>query len=306
MSSIIIRSSWHSETCSWECNGQSDVPPSRGIWWSRVVLHKVSLTFTVMHQVSLTFSAYRHTPIEASGVHKQYYLRSSWHSEAFNWECSGQSDIPPSRGIWWLRVVLHKVSLTFTVMHQVSLTFSAYRHTPIEASGVHKQYYLRSSWHSEACNWECSWQSDVPPGRHLVVKSSTTWGQLGIYSHASLLCSPGNRNSAKLTNLWKFISMLFHRKHLCHSDETNPPRHSKQLNTRQVTQITYLALYFQEPLIIETQNLCHWIWHPSNPKYMPLKPFWCIFPNQNQQQKMKKTSIQTGKKCLKRFENLHI
>ena len=33
----------------------ADVPTSRGIWWSRAVLHKVSLTFTVMHKVSLTF-----------------------------------------------------------------------------------------------------------------------------------------------------------------------------------------------------------------------------------------------------------
>ena len=42
-------------------------------------------------------------------------------------------------------------------------------------------------------------------------------------------------------------------------------------------------LIFQEPLIIETWNKCHWIWHVSNPKYAPLKPFWCIFPSQNQQ-----------------------
>ena len=39
----------------------------------------------------------------------------------------------------------------------------------------------------------------------------------------------------------------------------------------------------QEPLIIETSNLHHWIWHASNPKYAPLKPFLCIFPSQNQQ-----------------------
>ena len=40
---------------------------------------------------------------------------------------------------------------------------------------------------------------------------------------------------------------------------------------------------FQEPLIIETQNLCHWIWQALNTKYMPLKSFQCIFPSQNQQ-----------------------
>ena len=41
--------------------------------------------------------------------------------------------------------------------------------------------------------------------------------------------------------------------------------------------------FSKELLIVETWNLCHWIWHTSNPKYVPLKPFWCIFPSQNQQ-----------------------
>ena len=40
---------------------------------------------------------------------------------------------------------------------------------------------------------------------------------------------------------------------------------------------------FQELFIVETWNKCHWIWHTSNPKYIPLKPLWCIFPSQNQQ-----------------------
>ena len=40
---------------------------------------------------------------------------------------------------------------------------------------------------------------------------------------------------------------------------------------------------FQEPLIVETWNLHHWIWHTSNPKNTPLKLFQCIFPSQNQQ-----------------------
>ena len=42
-------------------------------------------------------------------------------------------------------------------------------------------------------------------------------------------------------------------------------------------------LIFQELLIIETWNKCHWIQHALNPKYAPLKPFQCIFPSQNQQ-----------------------
>ena len=40
---------------------------------------------------------------------------------------------------------------------------------------------------------------------------------------------------------------------------------------------------FQEPHIIENWNKCIGIWHALNPKYMPLKPFQCIFPSQNQQ-----------------------
>ena len=42
-------------------------------------------------------------------------------------------------------------------------------------------------------------------------------------------------------------------------------------------------LIFQEPLIIETRHLHHWIWHTSHPKYVSLKSFWCIFSSQNQQ-----------------------
>ena len=57
---------------------QSDIPPGRGIWWPRVVLHQVSLTFGLsVGQADI------------------------------------QSVVPPGRGIWWPRVVLHQVSLTF-------------------------------------------------------------------------------------------------------------------------------------------------------------------------------------------------
>ena len=38
-------------------------------------------------------------------------------------------------------------------------------------------------------------------------------------------------------------------------------------------------LIFHEPLIGETQNLCHWIWHALNPEHVPLKPFQYIFPS---------------------------
>ena len=38
-----------------------------------------------------------------------------------------------------------------------------------------------------------------------------------------------------------------------------------------------------EPHIVETCKKCHWMWHALNPKYVPLKQFWCIFPSQYQQ-----------------------
>ena len=47
--------------------------------------------------------------------------------------------------------------------------------------------------------------------------------------------------------------------------------------------LSLIILIFQEPLMVETWNLCHCIWHTWNPKYTPLKPFWCIFLSQNQQ-----------------------
>ena len=72
-------------------------------------------------------------------------------------------------------------------------------------------------------------------------------------------------------------------------------------------------------LIVETCNKCHWIWHASNPKYVPLKPFWCIFSQSkinkiwnfgcflnSPWQKTEKMSICTEKKCLQRLANLHI
>ena len=80
-------------------------------------------------------------------------------------------------------------------------------------------------------------------------------------------------------------------------------------------------LIFQELLIIETQNQCHWIWHTLNPIYVPLKPFWCIFPSQNQQKyenflavllnspnkKFKKMSILTGEKVFKKaWKSAHV
>ena len=40
----------------------------------------------------------------------------------------------------------------------------------------------------------------------------------------------------------------------------------------------YTIVIFHEPLIVETCNMCHWIWHATNPKYAPLKLFDAFFP----------------------------
>ena len=77
-------------------------------------------------------------------------------------------------------------------------------------------------------------------------------------------------------------------------------------------------LIFQEPLTVETQNKHHWIWHASNSKYVPHKPFQCIIPSQNKQN-VKFVAVclhpsdNNGKeihlyrvKCSKKLVNLHI
>ena len=116
---------------------------------------------------------------EASGGQEQYYARSAWHSEEWNWECSGQSVLTPHRGIWWPRTVICKIILTFWRM-QLRMQWTV----SVDPPG-------RGIWWSWAvlnkvsltflfleCNWEGILQSDVPPHyRHLVVKISnmSTW-----------------------------------------------------------------------------------------------------------------------------------
>ena len=53
----------------------SDVPPGRGIRWTRVVLHQVSLTFgQPLGQADLWSDV---PPVEASSGQEQYYVRSA-------------------------------------------------------------------------------------------------------------------------------------------------------------------------------------------------------------------------------------
>ena len=73
----------------------------------------------------------------------------------------------PSGDIWWQIVVLHKVNLTFWRMQlrrQWTVGSGQSDVPPCEeGSSGQEQYYIRSMWHSEKCNWEGSLQSDVPP-----------------------------------------------------------------------------------------------------------------------------------------------
>ena len=49
------------------------------------------------------------------------------------------------------------------------------------------------------------------------------------------------------------------------------------LNMCQYVKYLPETLIFEKPLIVETWNLCHLIWHASNPKYAQLKPFQYSF-----------------------------
>ena len=53
-------------------------PPSRGIWWPRVVLCKVSLTFSGNGK-AIEKAAYSqmYPPVEAPSGQEQYYIRSA-------------------------------------------------------------------------------------------------------------------------------------------------------------------------------------------------------------------------------------
>ena len=84
---------------------QSDVPPGRGIWWPRLVLHHVSLTFVSLW-VRLTFSQ-MYPQVEASGGQDRYYVRSASHFVNLWVRLTFSQIYPPGRGIWWPRLVLH-------------------------------------------------------------------------------------------------------------------------------------------------------------------------------------------------------
>ena len=121
------------------CTLRWAVPPGRGIWWPRGVLHKVILTFLyfqmrctlrqqcnwecIGYSVSSEFQIRCTLLVEASGGQEEYYIRSSWHSGECNWECMG-----------------------YTVQ------ISDEMYPPIVTSGNQEQHEVRSCWH-----WLCLW-----------------------------------------------------------------------------------------------------------------------------------------------------
>ena len=115
-------------------------PPGRGIWWPRVVLHQVSLTFTVRCKICLTFTV-RYAKVRCTPHRGIWWPRvvlchvSLTFTVRYkvSWTCTGQMYPPASRSIWWPRVVLHQVSLTFTVRCKVSLTFTV-RHAQVRCT----------------------------------------------------------------------------------------------------------------------------------------------------------------------------
>ena len=161
----------------WDQNFRWNIPPSRCIWWSRRVLHKVNLTFCRMQLRSADHSQ-MYPLVEASGSQDQYYIRSTWHSAECNWEGSRQSDVPPSRGIWWSRAVLHKVNLTFWRM-QLRRQWTV-RCIPMEASSGQEQYYIRSDLHFFAHLMFSSCRGKSYIGIFIGDKSSWTFRNLCI------------------------------------------------------------------------------------------------------------------------------
>ena len=118
--------------------------PSRGIWWTRAVLHfQVSLTFTVRHKVSLICMV-THTQVRCT---------------------------PFVRGIWWPRAVLCQVSLTFTVRHEVSLTYGRMqlsRQLTVRCTPSRGIWWPRAILHKVIMTLgyslvQADLQSDVPP-----------------------------------------------------------------------------------------------------------------------------------------------
>ena len=137
-------------------------------------------------------------PVEASGGHKQYYVRSAWHLQScirLAWHYA-DADIPP-----------------------------------VEPSSGQEQYYVMPVWHLWGCRWP-SWLEHYCV--HQAIGILQNWP---IHGNSSLCSSTENTS--------------------VHSDhQTYTPGHSKPINTRQVIQITNSALYKHLALLSATVYSC--------------------------------------------------
>ena len=118
------------------------------------------------------------------------------------WSDIPLTPMPPSRGIWWPRVVWTWVHLTWAhvlssvVFNRPPWIFKSTPSSPVQASNAQEWYYCRSAWHLVRL-WVrlmfgqmyphpsplCPLNAPPPPQyRHAVAKSSTTSGQLDIWS----------------------------------------------------------------------------------------------------------------------------
>ena len=151
----------------------SDVPPSRGIWWPRVVLHWVSLTFghpfgqmyplvvassgqewyyvrsaghLVNLWVRLTFGQ-MYLPVEASSGQEWYLLMSSWPEL----RCNPQGEASGGQEWYYMRLARHLVILWSDVppgSHPLGQADFWSDVSPlIEASSGQEWYFVRSAWH---------------------------------------------------------------------------------------------------------------------------------------------------------------
>ena len=187
--------------------------------------HQVSLTCGRMH----TYPGQMYPPlIEPSGT-EHYYTRWVWCGRIQTYQ--GQMYPSPSTDIWWPRAVLCNI-LTFSRM-QLRMQWTG-RCTPLlVASGGQEQYYVRSSLHSEECNWECWLTFTFALYRYVTHRNGKSYIFWSCLQHASIIQDPESRQ---------------------------PPKKHISWYNRQVTQITYAALYKHLALFSVTLYSCVSTW----------------------------------------------
>ena len=200
-----MSSAWGSGWCFGRCTPTHSPlnAPGTGIWWPRVVLPWVPLTWAhvllsamnclefsrvVCNRLSSFFICNPSVPpdtlvsppapVEASSGQEWYYCRSAWHVISLGVRLMFCQMYPhpsplnaPGRGIWWPRVVLTWVSLTWAhvLLSEIDhLQFSRIlcnrpssffiwnpqcpcqpldTPPPVQASSGQEWYYCRSAWH---------------------------------------------------------------------------------------------------------------------------------------------------------------